>query len=193
MTHWMFAAAALLTIAAPALAQPAANSPTAPLLAPFTDQYTMRVERPARDVWAHLKTLYVAGERARQQGYQVSPLTTDAAAWLGGTVAVAPTKSDRPKVTIRVSALDEEAMIMTLFIELENPVPVYVVHQVRPDGDKAAIYQTIVQTQWPVTAKPGETLTPASVKTTMTTVVREHNEQVAAIMQKEKVIMEKAR
>jgi hypothetical protein len=193
MTRWMFAAAAVLTIAVPALAQPAANSPTAPLLAPFTDHYTMRVERPARDVWAHLKTLYVAGERSRQQGYQVSPLTTDPAAWLGGTVAVAPTKSDRPKVTIRVSALDEEAMVMTLFIELENPVPVYVVHQVRPDGDKAAIYQTIIQTQWPVIAKPGETLTPASVKTIMGAVVEQHNQQVAEIMQKEKAIMEKAR
>jgi hypothetical protein len=196
MTNWIIAAGAALAIAAPlatpALAQPAANGQTAPLLVPFTDHYTMRVERPARDVWAHLKTLYVAGERSRQQGYQVSSLTTDPAAWLGGTVAVAPTKSDRPKVTIRVSALDEEAMVMTLFIELENPVPVYVVHQVRPDGDKAAIYQTIIQTQWPITAKPGETQTRDSVKAAMTAVVKQHNEEVAAIMQKEKAIMEKA-
>jgi hypothetical protein len=197
MKNWIIAAGAALAIAAPlptpALAEPAGKGQAVPLLVPFSDHYTMRVERPARDVWSHLKMLYVAGERSRQQGYQVSPLTTDPKAWLGGTVAVAPTKSSRPKVTIRVSALDEDAMLMTLFIELENPVPIYVVHQVRADGDKAAIYETIIQTQWPVAVKPGEMPTPDSVKTAMTAVVKQHNAEVAAIMQKEKAIMEKAR
>lgn len=193
MKNWLIAMALAIAaaLAAPALAEQPANGQSAPLLVPFTDHYTMRVERSARDVWAHLKILYVDGERSRQQGYQVTPLTNDPAAWLGGTVAVAPAKSERPKVTIRVSALDEEAMLMTLFIELENPVPVYVVHQVRPDGDKASIYQTIIQTQWPISAKPGETQTPASVKAAMTAVVKHHNEEVAEIMRKEKEIIEK--
>ena len=164
-----------------------------PLLVPFTDHYSMRVERPAREVWEHVKSLYVAGERPRQQGYQVTPLTSDATAWLGGTVSVSPAKTDRPKVTMRVSALDDTAMLLTLQIELENPVAVYVVHQVRPDGANAAIYQTIVQTQWPLAVKAGETPTPKSVAATMAAVVKHHNDEVVAIMQREKVIMESAR
>jgi len=180
----------VLAVVAPSYAaEPAATA----LLVPFSDRYAMRVELPARKVWEHVKALYVSGERSRQQGYQVTPLTNDPIAWLGGTVAVAPEKTERPRVTIRVSAIDEQEMFLSLQIELENPVPVYVVHQVRPDGDHAAIYQTIILTQWPIPVEPGKTPTLATVAETAAMIVKHHNEQVAAIMQREKAIMEQSR
>lgn len=75
-------------------------------------------------------------------------------------------------------------------IELENPVPVYVVHQVRPDGPNASIYQNIIQTKWPVKKPDGGTLTPDYVRQKMKADVAAHNAEVAAIMEREKVIIE---
>ena len=67
---WLLAAL-LLPAAGPAIAddaRPAAPSaePVETVLAPFSDHHAMRVEKPADVVWAHIKRLYVDGERMRQ-------------------------------------------------------------------------------------------------------------------------------
>lgn len=160
------------------------------VLAPFTDHYSIRIEKPADVVWEHLKRLYVEGGRQREQGFVVTPLDGDLTAYLGGTRGVHPENTERPEVTIRVSALDEEARLLTLQIELENPVPVYVVHQVRPDGDKASLYQNIIMTKWPVTAPAGQKLTPEFVREQMLAAVAFHNSEVDTIMRREKDIIE---
>lgn len=159
-------------------------------LVPFTDHYQLAVAKPASVVWAHLKHLYIDGERARQQGYTVIPLADDPSAYLGGTMARQPTQPNRPFVKTRVSTVDEKAMLLTLVIDLENPAPVYVIHQVRPDGAGASVYQTIIQTLWPITAKPGETLTAASVGDRMRPIIANHQREVAEILTREKSVIE---
>ncbi len=160
------------------------------ILVPFTDHYQLDLAKPASVVWAHLKQLYVEGERARQQGYTVTPLTGDASAYLGGTMARKPSEPNRPFVKVRVSAMDEKAMLLTLVIDLENPAPVYVSHQVRPTGANTSVYQTIVQTMWPVSGKPGETLTARSVGDQMRPIVAHHQGEIAQILTREKAVIE---
>lgn len=169
---------------------PAALPGETTVLAPFTDHYEMRVEKPADFVWAHLKRLYVDGERSRQYGYEVTPLRDDIRAYLGGTLAVQPAATSRPSVTTRVSAVDDKVRLLSLEIELENPVPVYVIHQVRPVGKKASVYQTIIQTKWPVTAEKGTCLTAEIVRERMKAEVSHHNQEVAEIMKREKAVIE---
>ncbi len=164
--------------------------PVERLLVPFTDHYQIDLAKPASVVWAHLKHLYVDGDRARQQGYTVTPLTGDASAYLGGTMARKPSEPNRPFVKVRVSAMDETAMLLTLVIDLENPVPIYATHQVRATGPNTSVYQTIIQTMWPISAKPGETLTAVSVGDQMGPIVAHHNGEVAQILAREKVVIE---
>ena len=170
----------------------AREAPAAPevLLAPFTDHYEMRVEKPVEVVWEHIKRLYVEGERMRQQGFEVSQVVGDPTAWLGGVRGVREGDATRPEVTIVVSSLDEKAHLLSLLIGLENPVPVYVVHQVRPDGPDASIYQTIIQTKWPVRKPESGDLDAAYVAGKMAADVAFHNSEVAEIMQREKAIIE---
>ncbi|USI76615.1 MULTISPECIES: hypothetical protein [unclassified Sphingopyxis] len=187
--------AAMLATAWPALAEgKAAAAPVAhdieTVLAPFADHYEMRVEKSADVVWQHLKRLYVDGERLRQQGFAVSPVTDDPTVWLGAVRGVREGDTSRPKVTIMVSGIDEEARLLTLMIVLENPVPAYVFHQVRPDGADASIYQTIIQTRWPVKKPEGGELTPEYIRQKMQADVAFHNQEVAEIMQREKAIIE---
>jgi hypothetical protein len=73
---------------------------------------------------------------------------------------------------------------------LENPVPVYVIHDVRPDGPNASIYQTVVQTQWAVRKPEGGALTADYVRAKMKADVAFHNGEVAAIMKREKAVIE---
>jgi hypothetical protein len=169
----------------------AATAPQASdmILAPFSDHFTIRVEKPADIVWRHIKRLYVDGERMRQQGFAVSPVT-DPAAWLGGVRGVHPSNTARPEVTILVSGVDEKERLLTLMISLENPVPVFATHRVRPDGPNAAIYETIVQTRWPVKKPEGGALTPDYVREKMKADVAFHNSEVAAIMKREKAVIE---
>ena len=188
-------AALLLPPCAPALgedAPPAASAatPAETILAPFSDHYAMRVEKPADVVWAHLKRLYVDGERMRQQGFSVSQVTDDPTAWLGAVRGVLPSNTNRPEVTIMVSGIDEKARLLTLMIVLENPVPAYVIHQVAPDGPDAAIYQTIIQTQWPVKKPDSGELTPEYIREKMQADVAFHNSEVAEIMKREKAVIE---
>jgi hypothetical protein len=105
----------------------------------------MRVGKSADAVWNHLKRLHVDGERMRQQGVAVTPVTDDRAAWLGAVRGVREGDTVRPKVTIMASGIDDEARLLTLMIVLENPVPVHVAHQVRSDGDDGSICQTIIE------------------------------------------------
>jgi len=191
---WLLAAL-LLPAAVPALADEtpegtASTEPVETLLAPFSDHYAMRVEKPADVVWAHIKQLYVDGERMRQQGFVVTRLNEEPIAWLGATRGVHPDNTDRPEVTVMVSGIDEEARLLTLMIVLENPVPAYVTHQVRPDGPDASIYQTIIHTRWPVTKPDDGELTAAYIREKMEADVAHHNSEVAAIMQREKAIIE---
>lgn len=167
------------------------KAPQAPemILAPFSDHYSIRVEKPADVVWRHIKRLYVDGERMRQQGFQVTPVT-DPVAWLGGTRGVHPSNKDRPEVTILVSGVDDAERLLTLMIVLENPVPAYVTHQVRPDGPNASIYQTVILTQWPVKKPAGGALTADYVREKMKADVAFHNSEVAAIMKREKAVIE---
>lgn len=169
---------------------PEAQAEPEVLLAPFTDHYEMRVEKPVEVVWEHIKRLYVDGERMRQQGFEVSQVEGDPTAWLGGVRGVREGDTTRPEVTIVVSALDEKAHLLSLLIGLENPVPVYVVHQVRPDGSDASIYQTIIQTKWPVRKPEGGELDAAYVAEKMAADIAFHNSEVAEIMQREKAIIE---
>ncbi len=159
------------------------------ILAPFSDHYSIRVEKPADVVWKHIKRLYVDGERMRQQGFAVSPVA-DPTAWLGGVRGVHPSNTARPEVTILVSGVDEKERLLTLMISLENPVPVFATHRVRPDGPNAAIYETIVQTRWPVKKPEGGALTPDYVRQKMKADVAFHNSEVAAIMTREKAVIE---
>ncbi len=187
--------AATLGTAWPALAEDkAAAAPVAQdtetVLAPFADHYEMRVGKPADVVWKHLKRLYVDGERMRQQGFAVSQVSDDPAAWLGAVRGVREDNTSRPKVTIMVSGIDEEARLLTLMIVLENPVPAYVTHQVRPDGPDASIYQTIIQTRWPVKKPEGGEFTADYIRQKMQADVAFHNQEVAEIMQREKAIIE---
>jgi hypothetical protein len=187
------AAAALVSAASNAQAEetpPAAHPATEMILAPFSDHYSMRIAKPADVVWAHIKRLYVDGERMREQNFAVSRVTDDPAAWLGAVRGVKEGETTRPKVTIMVGGIDEEARLLTLMIVLENPVPVYVIHQVRPDGPDAAIYQTIIQTRWPVKKPEGGELTAVYIREKMQADVAFHNAEVAAIMQREKAIIE---
>ena len=188
-------AALLLPPCAPALgedAPPAASAatPAETILAPFSDHYAMRVEKPADVVWAHLKRLYVDGERMRQQGFSVSQVTDDPTAWLGAVRGVLPSNTNRPEVTIMVSGIDEKARLLTLMIVLENPVPAYVIHQVAPDGPDAAIYQTIIQTRWPVKKPENGELTAEYIREKMRADVAFHNSEVAEIMKREKAVIE---
>lgn len=160
------------------------------ILVPFTDHYELDLAKPASVVWAHIKHLYVDGERARQQGYTVTPLTSDASAYLGGTMARQSARPERPFVKIRVSAIDEKAMLLTLVIELDNPVAAYVSHQVRSTGPNSSNYQTIVQTMWPLAGKPGEKLTASSVGDRMRPIVAGHNREVGEILKREKAVIE---
>ncbi|GAO80950.1 hypothetical protein [Sphingopyxis sp. C-1] len=170
----------------------APEAPAAPevLLAPFTDHYEMRVEKPVEVVWEHIKRLYVEGERMRQQGFEVSEVVGDPTAWLGGVRGVREGDTTRPQVTILVSAVDDKAHLLSVMIGLENPVPVYVVHQVRPDGAEASIYQTVIQTKWPVRKPEGGELDAAYVAEKMAADIAFHNSEVAEIMQREKAIIE---
>jgi hypothetical protein len=184
-------AAVVLPVSAPALAEDAPPpAPAETVLAPFSDHYTMRVEKPADVVWAHLKRLYVDGERMRQQGFSVSQVTDDPTAWLGAVRGVLASNTSRPQVTIMVSGVDEKERLLTLMISLENPVPVFATHRVRPDGPNAAIYETIVQTRWPVKKPEGGALTPDYVRQKMKADVAFHNSEVAAIMTREKAVIE---
>lgn len=160
------------------------------ILAPFSDHYSIRVEKPADVVWKHIKRLYVDGERMRQQGFSVSPVTADPTAWLGGVRGVRGNDTSRPEVTILVSGVDEKERLLTLMIKLENPVPVYVIHQVRPDGPNASVYQTIIQTRWPVKKPDGGALTADYIREKMKADVAFHNSEVAAIMKREKAVIE---
>jgi hypothetical protein len=117
----------------------------AAVLAPSAGHYAMRVGKSADAVWNHLKRLHVDGERMRQQGVAVAPVSDDRAAWLGAVRGVREGDTVRPKVTIMASGIDEEARLLTLMIVLENPVPVHVIHQVRPNGDDGSICQTIIE------------------------------------------------
>lgn len=188
--------AAMLGVTAPALAaeDKAAATPAAgegeTVLAPFADHYAMRVGKSADVVWLHLKRLYVDGERMRQQGFAVTPVTDDRTAWLGAVRGVREGDASRPKVTIMVSGIDEEARLLTLMIVLENPVPVHVTHQVRPDGGDGSIYQTIIQTLWPVRKPEGGELTPEYIRQKMQADVAFHNREVAEIMEREKAVIE---
>jgi hypothetical protein len=187
--------AALLAAGLPAWASGLHAGETAPaaasdiLLAPFSDHYSIRIEKPADVVWRHIKQLYVDGERMRQQGFAVSPVT-DPAAWLGGVRGVRGSNAKRPEVTILVSGIDETERLLSLMIVLENPVPAYVTHQVRPDGPNASIYQTVVLTQWPVKKPDGGALTADHVRAKMKADVAFHNGEVAAIMKREKAVIE---
>lgn len=184
-------AAVVLPVSAPALAEDAPSpAPAETVLAPFSDHYTMRVEKPADVVWAHLKRLYVDGERMRQQGFSVSQVTDDPTAWLGAVRGVLASNTSRPQVTIMVSGVDEKARLLTLMIVLENPVPAYVIHQVTPDGPDASIYQTIIQTQWPVKKPDSGELTPEYIREKMQADVAFHNSEVAEIMKREKAVIE---
>lgn len=166
-----------------------AAKPAEVILAPFSDHYSIRIEKPADVVWQHIKRLYVEGERMRQQGFAVSPVT-DPAAWLGGVRGVRDSNAERPEVTILVSGVDETERLLSLMIVLENPVPAYVTHQVRPDGPNASIYQTVVLTQWPVKKPAGGALTADQVRAKMKADVAFHNGEVAAIMTREKAVIE---
>jgi hypothetical protein len=75
-------------------------------------------------------------------------------------------------------------------IVLENPVPAYVIHQVTPDGPDASIYQTIIQTQWPVKKPDSGELTPEYIREKMQADVAFHNSEVAEIMKREKAVIE---
>ncbi|MEM7730630.1 MAG: hypothetical protein AAF311_15415 [Pseudomonadota bacterium] len=157
-----------------------AEAPT-PLLAPFTDFYEIEIDAPADVTWTRLKELYVRGDRSVEYGFDVRPLD-DMTAYLGGIIASNPDNADRPTVTTKVSALDESARLMTLQIELENPVPVYAIHQVRPLDQDRSSYQTIIMTQWPVAAPDTGSYTADYIRETMTRAVESHKEEVAAIM-----------
>jgi hypothetical protein len=188
-------AAILLTASTPSLADDApsaanASKPVETVLAPFSDHYTIRVNKPADVVWAHIKGLYVNGERMRQQGFSVSRVTDDPAAWLGAVRGIRAANTERPEVTIMVSGIDEEARLLTLMIVLENPAPAYVIHQILPDGPDAAIYQTIIQTRWPVKKPEGGELTAEYIREKMRADVAFHNSEVAEIMKREKVVIE---
>jgi hypothetical protein len=192
--YFMLAAASLL-IGAPgqateahreAVAKPNADK----ILVPFTDHYEIEIAKPASVVWTHLKLLYVDGERARQQGYTVTPLTDDASAYLGGTIARKSSDPQRPFVKVRVSAMDEKAMLLTLVIDLENPTPVYVSHQVRQTGANTSVYQTIIHTMWPLASKPGETLNASDVGNQMHAIVAGHQGEIVKILTREKAVIE---
>lgn len=188
-------AVCLLATASPTLANngvPAAAEPevTETIIAPFADHYSMRIEKPADVVWQHLKRLYVDGDRMREQGFTVTRVTDDPAAWLGAVRGVHATSTARPEVTIMVSGIDEETRLLTLTIVLENPVPAYVIHQVCPDGPDAAIYQTIIQTGWPVKKPDDGELTAEYIREKMQAEVAFHNKEVAEIMQRQKAIIE---
>jgi hypothetical protein len=174
--------------AAPAAA--AATQPADMILAPFSDHYRIRIEKPADVVWKHIKRLYVDGERMRQQGFAVTRVTDDPTAWLGAVRGVHSSNAQRPEVTIKVSGVDDAERLLTLMIVLENPVPVYVIHDVRPDGPNSSIYQTVVQTQWAVRKPEGSALTADYIREKMKADVAFHNGEVAAIMKREKAIIE---
>jgi hypothetical protein len=160
------------------------------ILAPFADHYEIRIEKPADFVWDHIKRLYVDGERMRQQGFAVTPVTDQVAAWLGAVRGVHDSNASRPEVTIMVAGIDEEARLLSLMIVLENPVPVYVTHRITPDGPDAAIYQTVMLTSWPVRKPENGALTAEYVREKMRADVAFHNSEVAAIMQREKAAIE---
>jgi hypothetical protein len=189
-------AAAMLAWASPPLA--AADAPqegAAPaqadvILAPFSDHYEIRIEKPADFVWEHIKRLYVDGERMRQQGFAVTRVTDQIAAWLGAVRGVHENNPGRPEVTIMVAGLDDQVKLLSLMIVLENPVPVYVTHRVLPDGPDAAIYQTVMLTSWPVKKPENGALTADFVREKMQADVAFHNSEVAAILQREKAVIE---
>ena len=160
------------------------------ILAPFSDHYSIRIEKPADVVWRHIKRLYVDGERMRQQGFAVTRVTDDPTAWLGAVRGVRDSDKQRPEVTILVSGVDDGQRLLTLMIALENPVPVFVIHQVRPDGPNASIYQTVIQTRWPVKKPAGGALTADYVREKMQADVAFHNAEVAQIMLREKAVIE---
>ncbi len=161
-----------------------------PIMAPFADHVELKIEQPAAVVWAHLKRLYVDGERSRQYGYAVSPLNNAADAPFGGTLAQQPSKTERPQVRTRVASIDEGAMLLALVIDLENPAPIHVIHQVLPDGAAASRYQSIVQTLWPVKPEVGRTLDRNEVARRMRATIDEHNREMRAILEREKAVIE---
>lgn len=169
-----------------------------PVKAVFSDTYTIRVDAPPEAIWAHIKHLYVDGERRRQAGMEVAPITDDPTAWMGGQRAYVRSESGEimNESRTRFSIIDDEDMFLAMHISGEftgdasaTTGGIYVTHDVRPVGDHGE-WQVIMHTYLDVEIEEDETVSRGLVHDKMSAYLAQHRSEVAEILEAEKALIE---
>ena len=173
-----------------------------PVFAHFTDHYTIEVDAPPETVWAHVKHLYVDGERSLQQGAaEVLPITDDISAYLGGLRVIRRSEGgviSESRTTF--SAIDDKTMFLSMHMSgtpsggasPQKAGGIYMTHDVRPAGRKSE-WQVIIHTLLEVQFEAGEQPSAELVRKKMAELFTRHNRQVGEILEKQKDAIEKSR
>ena len=160
---------------------PQTAEPVAPLM---TDDHSVYIDRPADQVWAHIKRLYVDGDRYAGYGNEIVDIGDDPSAFLGGYLAIeTPEDGERlERGVFRFSDLDEEKRFLAMSVvtpdtSVRNLV---VMHRVEEAGDGAE-YSVIIQANL-ILDDSGSALTQAEVAAEMKARTDAHHEGLQEIM-----------
>ena len=163
---------------------PALADDAQPVLSLMTDSHVVHVDQPPEVVWAHIKRMYHQGDRYRARGLELTPVTDDPSAYLGGYRGKAPAGSDAPNLEVHFSAVDDENMFLAMYMDGLLPKGIYISHDVDPAGDGSR-YQVIIQGFMPVELPDGQPLTAEAVHQWMTARVADHNQGLQEIVNEE--------
>ena len=162
------------------------TGPPKPVQALLTDSFVVQIDHPPEVVWAHLKRLYVKGDRYRQRGLEVSPITNDPTAFLGGLHAVSKPDAAEGEIELRVrfSIIDDENKFMAMHMDGLLPRGIYISHDVSPVGEGSR-YQVIIHAFMEVENNDNKPPTAESVREWMTARLAGHNQGLKATVMKE--------
>jgi len=155
-----------------------------PLLALMTDSHVVELEQPPETVWAHVKRLYHAGDRYRARGLKIVPITDEPAAFLGGYRGVAEQNSDARELVVHFSAVDDDNMFLSMYMDSLLPRGLYITHDVSPSPNGSR-YQVIIHGYMPVDLPEGVVPTSEKVNEWMTSYLTSHNEGLREIVDRE--------
>ena len=162
-------------------APPSASDEVLSVSALMTDDHEVYIDRPADEVWAEIKRLYVEGDRYVSYGHQVVPLENDPKAFLGGYRAEPAPGQDGRAGVFRFSDIDDEKRFLAMSIDADGIENITVSHWVLPAGDGAR-YSVIINAFFPVEGTTDALPSQDKVRQKMTALLDDHHEGLSGIM-----------
>ncbi len=161
----------------------------------MTDDHSVYIDRPADEVWAEIKRLYVDGDRYAGYGNEIVDIGDDPLAFRGGYKAIETTAEGErlERGVFRFSDIDDEKRFLAMSIVTPDPTArnLVVIHYVTEAGDGAE-YSVIIQANMVMASETGDPMTQAEVAAAMGARTEAHNKGLREIMKAVKAEIEAA-